>query len=101
MQPCMQCREQPCCILCLPGGLEVQLHATREQERGLQARGVNASRRIEKQDLVAALGRLTGGGSPGSVTAVLCGPPRMVDDMSATLLDLGMQQARIRAEKWW
>ncbi len=79
----------------------MQLHATKAQERELHSKAVHAGRRIGREDLVAALRRLTGSEAPRTVTAFLCGPPGMVDEMSAMLRDLDLLQARIRAEKWW
>ena len=90
----------PLCLR-LPGRLEVQLHATRAQQGELKSRVVRTGRRIGVEDVETALQRLTGAVSAGSVTAFLCGPPGMVDEMSAMLRDLGLVQARIRAEKWW
>ena len=31
----------------------------------------------------------------------LCGPSAMIDDLSRTLVELGVEQSRIRYEKWW
>ena len=57
--------------------------------------------RITQEDLAAGLHRLSGGAPVASVTAFICGPPRMVDAMAATLHELGLPQTGIRAEKWW
>lgn len=60
--------------------------------------------RIGRDDLRAALDSLghdARSEPKRSITAFLCGPPRMVDELSQLLLELVVAQDRIKSEKWW
>jgi len=50
--------------------------------------------RIDKQKLAAL-------NAPPNALFYLCGPPGMVEDISAILLELGVSASRIIFEKWW
>jgi len=50
--------------------------------------------RIDKQKLAAL-------NAPHNALFYLCGPPGMVEDISASLRELGVPASRILFEKWW
>ena len=76
----------------------MQLHVTKE---GARSAGLQTGR-IGETALREALQILSSGGAqPSEITAWTCGPPRMVDDMSVMLSDLGMPASSIKTEKWF
>lgn len=59
--------------------------------------------RIQQQHLEAAIRQLQRSSAPGGkdVLAYVCGPPQMTDDISQTLLKLGLDQGDVHTERWW
>lgn len=54
-----------------------------------------------KDDLSAALQMLNSKDASCPPKVFLCGPPRMVDDVSHHLTQLGLDSCDMKFEKWW
>eukprot|EP00775_Hariotina_reticulata_P012969 gene12969-13098_t len=55
---------------------------------------------MQRDHFHAALQQLHAG-QPGEVSAYVCGPPQMTDQVVRTLAALGLPQRCLHAEKWW
>ena len=83
-----QCSQRPT--------FQAEFFVTREREKGEE--GEVKYRRITKADLERTLG---GRESSERRLCYLCGPPAMVEQVRAWLLELNIPEDNIRYELWW
>lgn len=72
-------------------------HASRWRAEWFVTREGPSPRRIDRATIERALATL----GQTEATVYLCGPSTMIDEVAATLGDLGVPPERVRFERWW
>ena len=81
---------------------QAEFFVTREERESEGGGGEVNYRRITKADLEKTLSSGTSGRERTERTVCyLCGPPDMVDQLRAWLLQLNVREENIRCELWW